>query len=161
MDHFLFHCPLYDREAFRAQSLLATGMWPPLLSAIPQSPPLWAEMVTFITNSKILLFCRNQATRVSNYSSPPSTSSLSATALVPVITFPILLILPHLGSLKFPTSPLSLHASASQTEGRRIDDDRLSLCSRPYRRLPPRGGLEGLTMPGGRKNERVRVGRHS
>ncbi len=89
---------------------LTTGMWPPLLSAIPQSPSLWAEMVTFIAHRKRLHFCRNQATRYTNcwstpYISPVSPSVFSSRILSHLCPFIFFLI-------------SSLHVSASQIKRR-------------------------------------------
>ena len=54
VEHFLFHCPLFDRSDFKTQSILETSQWPPPLSAIPQSPALWAKLSSFIKKSKRL-----------------------------------------------------------------------------------------------------------
>lgn len=54
VEHFLFACPMFNRERLKNQSIRVTGVWPPTLAAIPENPILWGEMRAFISASKRL-----------------------------------------------------------------------------------------------------------
>ena len=53
IDHHLFHCPIFElaRSTFKASCIFHLSAWPPLLSKIPSSPPVWSNFISFITTS--------------------------------------------------------------------------------------------------------------
>ena len=54
VEHFLFLCPLFNRESFKRCSLVTFGAWPPPLEHLVTVQPLWLEMCRYIVATKRL-----------------------------------------------------------------------------------------------------------
>ena len=52
IEHFLFYCPIYERDDLVIVFLEVTGMWPSSLVRIPECKTLWLAMNRFVRNSK-------------------------------------------------------------------------------------------------------------